>query len=599
VTALAACLMVVFAAAKVILLQGRALPPSVWAPFVYVWQDVAVVLGFLLFERVVARAWAARVAYDALMLLAAINVPVERVLSSPLTAPMLKAARATLADSIRYHVTPANLAGIGVVLALGIALPLVPARSCPAWLRAGRAWVGAAVAVVILGATGASRVDTAGHERNPLVALVRSSLPRVRAAAGDADWRASPFGPAAGAAGAGGAGDAAAEDLSRLRSAAAGRNVLLVVLESTAARYLSTYGAAEDPMPALTALASRSIVFENAYAVYPESIKGFVAILASRYPGFDVPVERHVAVVAPSLATALAAAGFETAIFHSGRFMYLGMEEVVSRSGFALMEDAGAIGGNRNSSFGIDEGATVQRILRWMDALPRGRRFFAAYLPVAGHHPYAYAGHGPFPDSEEIGRYRNALHEGDHALGALLDGLRARGLDRSTVVVVLADHGEAFGQHAGNYGHTLALYDENVRVPLLIAMPGIDGAEGAGGAEGVARRVRRTASLLDVAPTVLDLLGLRTPPEFQGETLLADRARMALFFTDYSLGLLGLRDGCMKYIHELESGRSRMFDLCADPDERSDLIAGLAERAARYRRLLRAWSGAQVARITR
>ncbi|MBI3263667.1 MAG: hypothetical protein HYZ58_11035 [Acidobacteria bacterium] len=75
---------------------------------------------------------------------------------------------------------------------------------------------------------------------------------------------------------------------------------------------------------------------------------------------------------------------------------------------------------------------------------------------------------------------------------------------------------------------------------------------------------------------------------------------MALFMTDYSLGLLGLRDGCLKYVYEMESGRSKIFDLCDDPDERADLAPGLgilADRAARYRGRLLEWSAAQVARL--
>jgi phosphoglycerol transferase MdoB-like AlkP superfamily enzyme len=541
------------------------------------WQDALVVLAFYVLERVTRRIpLVARVTYAALLALAAIDVPVTRVLSSPLTAPMLRAARGTLADSIVYYVTPLNLALIAFILAMGVALPWVPAARWPAWLRAANAWKAAAVAVVVIGGLGASRVDTAGLERNSLLALVRTTLPRVRAHAADAEWRASPF-----------ASDTA-EDLSRFRGVAAGHNVLLVVLESTAAQYLKTFGAAEDPMPNLTALASHSIVFENAYAVYPESIKGLISILSSRYPAFDVSVERHVGIIAPSLATTLASAGYATALFHSGRFMYLGMDAVLSRSGFTLMEDAGDIGGNHNSSFGIDERSTVLRILQWIDTLPGEKRFFATYLPVAGHHPYAYTERGPFSDSLEIDRYRNALHEGDRALGELLDGLRARGLDRSTLIVVIGDHGEAFGQHPGNTGHTLAVYEENVHVPMVVSLPGAQHGE---------QRVRRVASLLDVAPTMLDLLGVKPPAAFQGESLLASRQRMALFFTDYSLGLLGLRDGCLKYIHALESGRSKTYDVCRDPGEHADLTASLADRTARYRDRLGRWSAAQVARV--
>src|SRR5262249_53511299 len=157
---------------------------------------------------------------------------------------------------------------------------------------------------------------------------------------------------------------------------------------------------------------------------------------------------------------------------------------------------------------------------------------------IAGHHPYATNAPGPWRGDSDVVRYRNALHEGDAAIGELLAGLRARGLDRSTLIVVFGDHGEAFGQHAGNFAHTLALYDENVRVPLMVVLPA---------GSRVARRVSRTASLVDVPPTVLDLLGVGAPAAFQGSSLLTPKARMALFFTDYSMGLLGLRDGCAKY----------------------------------------------------
>ena len=83
----------------------------------------------------------------------------------------------------------------------------------------------------------------------------------------------------------------------------------------------------------------------------------------------------------------------------------------------------------------------------------------------------------------------------------------------------------------------------------------------------------------------------------EGASLLEPGPRMALFFTDYSLGLLGLRDGCFKYIHELEADRSRVFDVCSDPDETRDLSRQQTARAAGYRALLRQWSAAQVALI--
>src|SRR5260370_42046627 len=105
--------------------------------------------------------------------------------------------------------------------------------------------------------------------------------------------------------------------------------------------------------------------------------------------------------------------------------MYLGMDSVICDRGYQTWEDAGDIGGERESSFGIDEHSTIRRILRWIDDKPH-ERFFVSYLPIAGHHPYATSMAGPFLEETEIGRYRNALHEADSALGQLLDGLRQR-----------------------------------------------------------------------------------------------------------------------------------------------------------------------------
>jgi len=72
--------------------------------------------------------------------------------------------------------------------------------------------------------------------------------------------------------------------------------------------------------------------------------------------------------------------------------------------------------------------------------------------------------------------------------------------------------------------------------------------------------------------------------------------RLALFFADYSLGLLGLRDGRTKFIYELESKRSRMFDLEDDPGEQINVASENVDRAAHYRQLLRSWAAAQMNR---
>jgi arylsulfatase A-like enzyme len=269
------------------------------------------------------------------------------------------------------------------------------------------------------------------------------------------------------------------------------------------------------------------------------------------------------------------------------------MESIVRHRGYQTLEDAGDIGGNHKSSFGVDEPATVARMLAWIDALPHGQRFFLTYLPIAGHHPYATPERGPFAGSDEIDQYRNALHYGDISLGALIEGLRTRGLEENTVWVVYGDHGEAFGQHQGNYGHTFFLYDENIHVPFLIAAPGLMHGQ---------ERVHNVVSLVDTAPTILDLVGIPLPAKYQGRTMLDGEPRMALFFADYSLGILGLRDGPWKFMYEIESGRAKLFNVTRDPKEMSDVSAREGARASWYGQMVRDWCGAQknyVARAAR
>jgi arylsulfatase A-like enzyme len=96
--------------------------------------------------------------------------------------------------------------------------------------------------------------------------------------------------------------------------------------------------------------------------------------------------------------------------------------------------------------------------------------------------------------------------------------------------------------------------------------------------------VNRTVSLIDLAPTVLDLVGLPINPQSQGHSLLEPSARMAYFFTDYAVGWTGLRDGCWKFVMEVESKRAHLFDVCRDGGETADRASEQPARVDTYRR---------------
>src|ERR1043166_3990251 len=162
----AGSLFLVLVLAKAAGLQAHAVVPSYWSAIAYVWQDAAVALGFAIAERLLRpRSRMVKTVYGALAIDAAINVPVVRVLSTPLTWAMVRATRGTLADSIWYYATPANLVPAIAVAATAIALPRLMRRMPQTPILIALA------ACTAAGPIAASRVDTAGLERNALIAL--------------------------------------------------------------------------------------------------------------------------------------------------------------------------------------------------------------------------------------------------------------------------------------------------------------------------------------------------------------------------------------------------------------------------------------------
>jgi arylsulfatase A-like enzyme len=226
----------------------------------------------------------------------------------------------------------------------------------------------------------------------------------------------------------------------------------------------------------------------------------------------------------------------------------------------------------------------VKRMLEWLSQLSSNEPFFLTYLPTAGHHPYLTPEAGPFSEETDAQRYLNALHYGDQALGQLIEGMKKLGRYENSLFVFCGDHGEAFGEHTGNFGHTLYIYEENVRVPLIVFAPSLTTTQ---------QRVPHLSSVIDIAPTVLDLLGLEIPSVYQGVSLLRVEPDTALFFTDYSQRLVGLREGRWKFIYEFESGRSSLFDLEKDWRETINLCAKFPQQTRLYQNRVKAWSAAQ------
>lgn len=569
-------LFVVLLVAKIALaglraMDGSAMPTlSAWLPFALLREDAWLVAVFCLvtaalrkFAKANGAAPIATAVFGVLATWTAINVPVARVFGTPLTWRFVGATDGALLDAIAPQVKASNIIAICTVLAIAVRLPrLLPNTLSP--------WLLAILAVLLVAPLVGTPMDTLGLQRNAVVTLVRGALPQPDGCASASDARLPAEGPA--------------KDFSDLSAIAKGRNVLWVVLESTGARSLRPWGAAHDAMPRVTQLAERAWVFDSIYSATPESILGLFAMLCAISPVPHADATTLVAARRPQLSVAesLQKRGYRTGLFHSGRFVYLHMGEILADRGFDVLADAAVIGGPHARSFGTDDASTARATLQFIDGVPKDQPFFAMWLPIAGHYPYHTPGDGqrPLPEKGDHDRYLNDLHVADDALGLLLDGLQRRGLMEKTLIIIVGDHGEAFAEHPDNIAHSLFVWEENVHVPLLVVAPGIIGQPW---------HVPQVGGVIDLAPTVLNLLGIPPQPQWQGRSLLAGQPGVARFFADYAGLQVGLRQDHWKMVYDAEADRAQLFDLTLDPLERVDLAGKEPQRTARYRVDLLGW----------
>ncbi len=377
------------------------------------------------------------------------------------------------------------------------------------------------------------------------------------------------------------------------------KNVIFFVLESTAAEYVSTYGGKYPVTPSLERVKSRSRWFTAAYAHAPTTNKSIVSLFTSVYPWVSnhALTKKHPNNNLASLPRVLGDRGYRTAFFNSADVRHQGAGKFLKGLGFHLIEDYRTrhtdIEGFKdpdghdlmNSS---DDLATTQSLISWIKD-GSAQPFFGVVWTMGTHYPYYYRGeevdYGA-PKKKWLGkigfnRYLNAMRHADECLGQVIDTLEEHKLTDSTLVVVLGDHGEAFWQHR-NRGHAPHIYEENVRVPLVFINPRLFKGTQNGSLCGV----------IDVAPTVLDVLGIPFPEGWQGRSLLRERKRKRIyFFSPWSHMLFGFREGNMKYIYHMREDRSRVYDLAADPHEKKNIISSLSRRDRDdIKRKLAAWA---------
>ncbi|HJT32985.1 MAG TPA: sulfatase-like hydrolase/transferase [Pirellulales bacterium] len=364
------------------------------------------------------------------------------------------------------------------------------------------------------------------------------------------------------------------------------KNVILIVLESTGAEYfrVGDSNARYATTPKLDALAAREgIVFDNIYSQAASSCKSLVALSNSVYPRPDwlLIVRDHPAFDVMSLPQVLKDRGYRTCYAHSGYWGWQKRDRFLKDRGVEQLIDASQHPGQEINSWGINDQTMLEDVLAWIDREP-GRPFFAFAYTNETHHPYvAPQDHHDFGvDDGELARYLDSVRGADAKIGWLMAELKKRGLADSTLVAVTADHGESFGQH-NQRTHSFGIYEQTVHVPLVLLHRSLSD---------LPRRSAAVGRHIDIAPTLLDLLGVDAPAEWQGKSLLRPRADDRAYFL--SVGneiVLGLRDDRYKYHYYVDTSREELFDVENDPGEEQNLATAEPDRAAAYRRRLGGW----------
>ena len=387
-------------------------------------------------------------------------------------------------------------------------------------------------------------------------------------------------------------------------------NLILISIDTLRADHLGIYGYDRDTSPHLDRFARASILFKRAIAQAPSTRPSHMSLFTSLYQSTFNPSlteEPRLPDWPVTLAELLKAHGFATWGFVDGGNMrrIFGFDQGFDHYADLQVDDPRY----QNVILRLGIKGILQQVERWLDTHPVSRFFlfvhcYDVHTPYVKPPPYdrmfgdpEYRGNfepiaekfievnagrlrmTPEDLRDVIARYDGGIRYTDEHLGGFFKRLAQRGLLDSTVVVVTADHGEEFLDH-GKMMHTQLYFDSGLHVPLLFFVPGE-----------TARTVEDSVELIDVLPTVLELLGLPPDPAAMGRSLVPfirgrrpapDGERVA--YAEPSRLANPLRtvvSDRYQLLQDTRSGGQQLFDLAADPRLTTNVAAREPGAAAR------------------
>ncbi len=429
-------------------------------------------------------------------------------------------------------------------------------------------------------------------------------------------------------------------------------NVVLISIDTLRADYLGAYGYPAEISPRMDALARQGVLFENAFSQAPWTMASMGSLMTSLYPtevGLACLLQDcsnpQINAARFTLAEMMDQAGYTTAAFltnawlceergfcqgfdicgsipHLEPYNLPRLEETALFQGLErLFPATQAVGRFYFLYFDpgfLAEGEKVNLNTRHFLRRYRKQRFFlwlhymephATYDPSEPFWPIPaevspewvewervhWLGHKfhhfvlSDADVEALrSLYAGEVRDMDALVGEVLDQIAALGLADRTVVVITADHGDEFAEH-GDFRHGQSLYRELLHVPLIIAGPSVLPG----------RRVETPVALVDIFPTLAEIVGGKVPPEAHGQSLLpflrgGEMAARPVFSEGISNSrrpheYKAIRQGSYVLIHNVQRGDVELYDLSGDPWEQVNLREAFPQQAADLMAKLQAW----------
>ena len=345
-------------------------------------------------------------------------------------------------------------------------------------------------------------------------------------------------------------------------------SVLLITVDALRADHMGTYGYSRKTTPNLDRWARGATVFERAYCQVPHTSFSLTSLMTGAYM-YSLGKRGRGGRVR-TLPEVLRRYGYKTAGFFPPAVFY------IDRKDFSSFEE---------SRFGfeyvkyefLDAGRRVDQVLKFLGEHRKKKLFIWAHF-FEPHEPYLkHTGFDFGPRAAD--RYDSEVAYVDHHLGRLL--ARVKQDHPRTVIALTADHGEEFGEHGGHY-HGNALYEPQVRVPLIISVPGRGG-----------RRVRGWGQVIDLPMTFLSMLDVPAPAAMRGTDLGpwiagASAARLPPAFSEMGHKKMVVHNN-NKLLCDLSKNFCELYDLAQDPGEQRNLVSSKRGERQRLQALLQRW----------